>query len=64
MSLRANIDFNGNITDTGNGLLVSSNSGGSMTFVGDLAMTIDTAGATAVNVVDNTGATSTSPAMS
>ena len=52
----ANINFNGNITDMGNGLLVSSNSGGNISFIGDLAMTIDTPGATAVNVIDNTGA--------
>ncbi len=49
------IAFNGNITDTGTGLLVDSNSGGSVSFVGDLEMTIDTLGATAVAVTDNTG---------
>ncbi len=52
----ANVTFNGNIADTGNGLLVSSNSGGQITFLGDLAMTVDTPAATAVNVIDNTGA--------
>ena len=35
---------------------MNSNSGGTVTFLGDLAMTIDTAGATAVLVTDNTGA--------
>lgn len=52
----ADISFNGNITDTGTGLFVNSNSGGQVTFAGDLAMTIDTAGATAVAVTNNTGA--------
>ena len=52
----SNISFNGNITDSGTGILVNSNSAGTVTFLGDLAMTIDTAGATAVLVTDNTGA--------
>ena len=53
----ANIAFNGNITDTGTGIVVQQNSGGTVTFVGDLDMDIDTAGETAVLVADNTGAT-------
>ncbi len=54
----ANIDFNDNITDTGTGILVNSNSGGTITFAtGMIDMDIDTAGATAILVTDNTGAT-------
>ena len=52
----ANISFNGNITDSGDGILVNSNSGGQITFIGDLAMTDDTAASTAVAVTNNTGA--------
>ena len=52
----ANIDFNGAITDTGEGILASSNSGGQITFLGDVTMMVDTPGGTAVNLLDNTGA--------
>ena len=52
----ANIAFNGDITDTGDGILVDSNSAGSVAFAGNLAMTIDTVGGTAVQVTNNTGA--------
>lgn len=55
----ANVAFNGNITDTGLGLLVNSNSGGDVTFLGDLALTIDTALATAIQVTDNNAAVNT-----
>lgn len=55
----ANIAFNGNITDTGLGILVNSNTGGDITFLGDLALTIDTGTATAIAVTDNTAATNT-----
>ncbi|MCC7475806.1 MAG: hypothetical protein IT425_10445 [Pirellulales bacterium] len=51
------IAFNGNVTDSGDGILVNSNSAGSVAFAGDLAMTIDTVGGTAINVTNNTGAT-------
>jgi hypothetical protein len=54
----ADIDITGNITDTGEGIFVNSNSGGTTTFAtGTLDMDIDTAGATAILVTDNTGAT-------
>ncbi|MCI0331630.1 MAG: hypothetical protein L0228_00215 [Planctomycetes bacterium] len=53
----ANIDFNGNITDSGTGILVDSNSGGTITFIGTLDMDIDTAGGTAILATDNMGAT-------
>jgi len=55
----ANVSFNGNVTDTGLGVLVNSNTGGNITFIGDLALTIDTAGATAVLVTDNNAAVNT-----
>ncbi|MFO0788108.1 MAG: hypothetical protein U0805_01535 [Pirellulales bacterium] len=53
----ASVSFNGNITDTGTGVLVADNTAGNVTFVGDLAMTIDTAAATAVAVTGNAAAT-------
>ncbi len=48
------ITLNGDITDTDEGILVNSNSGGLMLFAGDLDM--DTTTNTAVTVTDNTGA--------
>lgn len=54
----ANIDFNGNITDQGIGILVEGNSGGTITFqTGNLDLDIDTIGADAVRLSNNTGAT-------
>lgn len=53
----AAITFNGNITDTGDGARVNGNSGGTVAFAGNLNMTVDTPGATAVAVTDNTGST-------
>ncbi len=53
----ATVEFDGKITDTGDGILANSNSGGSIFFVGDLDMTIDTPAATAVALTNNTGAT-------
>lgn len=50
------VAFNANITDTGDGIYGNSNSGGNVTFVGDLALTIDTPGATAIQLSNNTGA--------
>lgn len=58
VATNANIDFTGDITDTGRGILVNSNSGGTVTFMtGTVDLEIDTAGETAVLVTDNTGAT-------
>ena len=52
----ASIAFNGDVTDTGTGILVDSNSGGEVSFFGNLAMTIDTPGdATAVLATNNSG---------
>ncbi len=51
----ASISFSGNVTDTGDGLLVDSNSGGDIAFIGNLNMTIDTPGDTAVLLTNNTG---------
>jgi hypothetical protein len=48
------ITFNGNITDTAQGILVNNNSGGLMLFAGDLNM--DTTTNTAVTLTNNTGA--------
>lgn len=54
----ANIDFNGNITDDASGILVNSNSGGTITFAtGTIDLDIDTPGANAITVTNNTGAT-------
>ncbi len=52
----ATVAFNGKITDTGDGIFANSNSGGNVTFVGNLDMNIDTPGATAVLLTNNTGA--------
>ncbi len=52
----ANISFNGNITDSGTGILVNSNNGGEIAFVGAITSNITTPGATAVTVTNNTGA--------
>src|SRR5207244_1125638 len=51
----ANVTFNGLITDTGDGIRVNGNSGGTVNFNGNQNMTVDTAGATAVSVTSNTG---------
>ena len=59
LATTANVAFNGNITDAGQGILVNSNTGGDITFLGDLALTIDTGTATAIAVTDNTAATNT-----
>lgn len=56
VTTNADITFSGNVTDTGDGIVVNSNSGGAVSFLGDLAMTIDTPGGTAVLVTNNTGA--------
>jgi hypothetical protein len=54
----ANIDFNGNITDSGDGILVNSNSGGTITFAtGTIDLDIDTPGIDAIAITDNAGAT-------
>lgn len=49
----ASVSFNGKVTDSGDGILVNSNTAGSVTFVGDLEMNVDTAGATAVLLTSN-----------
>jgi hypothetical protein len=53
----ANVTFAGLITDTGDGIRVNGNSGGTVSFNGNQNMTVDTAGATAVSVTNNTGST-------
>ncbi len=50
----ASVTLSGNITDTAQGILVNSNSGGLVLFAGDLTMNTTTN--TAVTVTDNTGA--------
>ena len=50
----ATVSVDGNITDHGEGVLVQSNSGGSVLFVGDLDIALDTPG-TAVKLDTNTG---------
>ena len=49
----ASVTLNGNITDTAQGILVNSNSGGIVLFAGNLDM--DTTTNTAITVTDNTG---------
>ncbi len=52
----ANIDFNGNIIDSGDGILVNDNSGGTITFgTGTIDVTVDSGNA--ITVTNNTGAT-------
>lgn len=51
----ASVTFNGDITDTGTGILANSNSGGLILFAGDLTMT--TEADDAITLTDNTGAT-------
>ena len=53
----ANIQFNGAITDTGTGLLVEENTAGQITFGGDVTVTVDTAGETAISLMNNQVAT-------
>ncbi|MEX0643535.1 MAG: hypothetical protein WD468_12590 [Pirellulales bacterium] len=48
------VTFSGDITDTGQGILVDSNTGGTILFLGDLDL--DTDANTAILVTDNTGA--------
>jgi hypothetical protein len=56
VAANGNVTFNGDITDTGTGLLVNSNSGGEIAFVGAVNSTISTPNATAILLTDNTGA--------
>jgi hypothetical protein len=51
----ANISFNGNITDSGTGILVNSNAGGEIAFVGAVTSNITTPNSTAILLTDNTG---------
>ena len=50
----SNVAFGGTVTDTGKGLLVQNNTGGSVTFNG--AMTLTTGANDAVTLTNNTGA--------
>jgi hypothetical protein len=60
LAAAANIDFTGNVTDTGTGILVNSNAGGTTTFAtGTLDLDLDTAGATAIAVTNNAVAATT-----
>jgi hypothetical protein len=52
----ANINFNANITDTGAGIVIEENSGGAITFqTGTIDLEIDTPGADAIRLTNNTG---------
>lgn len=53
----ASVTFSSTINDTGTGIEVHDNSGGTVRFNGNLNMTIDTLGETAVKLTDNSGAT-------